>query len=131
MASENAADYLARASVVDGLVQLDTARARTGDPWTSHAAAGRIYGKKRRRSQDAVYEALVLWGPLHDEAMQERYYAEYEQHGWPKQKGSGPRSRRSELEKMGRVRNTGRTFPLPGGKDHAIIWEAVPVGEQT
>lgn len=92
--------------------------ARNSDPETSHAAAASLSAKKIRESQRLIYDALRHYGPMTDEDMYLRH-----SHWWT-MSPSGARTRRSELVKMGKVRDSGRRETLASGRK-SIVWEAV------
>jgi hypothetical protein len=101
----------------------DHARARTSDPWTSHAAAGSIPEEKLRETQAAVLAAFRVLGPMTHEDLVSGYGREAPGLGWPRQSVSGLRTRTSELVAAEFLRNSGRTVRLPSGR-HSIVWEA-------
>lgn len=101
-----------------------TAHARTSDPDTSHAAADSITDITAR--QNAVLQVMHnAAAPLTDPQLAELYD---ETGGLPPQSQSGLRTRRAELVRLGRVRDSGGHMPLPSGR-HAIAWELVPDSE--
>ena len=95
------------------------AHARTGDPWTSHAAARSIEPAKLRESQQAVLAFFRKNGPMHHDHLTRHYV------GPPWQSQSGLRTRTKELVDLGLIQDTGRTVRLPSGRS-SIIWEATP-----
>ena len=95
-------------------------RARSSDPWTSHAAAHSVSNVFVRASQQAVLRVLRQQGPMHDQRIIHHVKAS----GF-KASNSGIRSRRSELVFLGLVRNSGKTVRLSSGRN-SIIWELVP-----
>lgn len=103
--------------------QEPRAHARKTDPHTSHAAASSV--TNLRRSQKAVYDCLLIYGPMHDKDLWRRYYKEMMggHHNWPWLSESGVRTRRSELVDTGWVKDTGRTEKLESGRN-ATVWEA-------
>lgn len=106
------------------------ARARTGDPETSHAAAASLGGDVLRRSQAEVLVVLGQHGPCTDLALVEFYEAVVavgqQLNGTPiaPQSPSGVRTRRRELQTLGRVRDSGSRVKLPSGR-LAVVWEVV------
>lgn len=97
------------------------ARARTTDPWTSHAAAQSIPFEKLRESQKAVYDCFVTYGPMHHDALVHRYGSHWK--GWPRQSASGLRTRTKELLDAGFIEDTGETVRLPSGRQ-SKVWRA-------
>lgn len=99
----------------------DRARARNGDPETSHAAAqsaSPLNGK-----HDAVLKAFaLLGGSATDEQWIECYMSAYTY--LPRQSRSGLRTRRAELVAAGLVRATGEMRLMASGRK-AQVWEAV------
>lgn len=72
-----------------------------------------------RDTQQAVYDALLEYGPLADHALVPIMQHESNIH----QSSSGIRSRRAELVEMDKVRPVG-TLKMPSGRE-AVVWEAV------
>lgn len=95
---------------------LWNAHARRTDPVTSHEAAASIEPDRMARGQQAIYDALVILGPMTDEEL----YPTVRSHLSP----SGARTRRAELVDVGRVRDSGVKRLLASGR-RAIVWEAV------
>ena len=95
-----------------------TANARTGDPWTSHAAAAQV--TRIRESQQAVLDVLRNDGPMTDDQIGTALAF----YGVP-MSPSGARTRRRELCDLYLVRDSGRTA-LTRSNRQTIIWEAVP-----
>lgn len=100
------------------MTQLPLPLARTGDPWTSHAAANTV--DHVRESQAAILTVLRRYGPMTDELIA----AALEQNG-VLMSPSGARTRRRELVDLGLVIDTGRTS-LTRSNRHTIIWRAIP-----
>lgn len=97
-----------------------TAKARTTDPGTSHAAAASISEDTLRDSQAAVLAFLREHGAMADVALVD----DYPQHGdLPRQSASGLRTRRAELVAAGLVEDTGERVRLESGRQ-AIVWAA-------
>jgi hypothetical protein len=99
------------------------ARARTTDPWTSHAAAASISEKDLRESQKAVLDAFRTWGPMHFDEVIANYEEAKWRRGYPRQSESGIRTRVKELRDAGFIEDTGRTVRLPSGRQ-AKVWRA-------
>jgi hypothetical protein len=100
------------------------ARARATDPGTSWEAARSLSSERLRASQAAVLDLLRGLGPATDETIAE----EYERRGLePYQSPSGLRTRRSELVRAGRVRDSGQLARLRSGR-RSKLWE-VPDGD--
>jgi hypothetical protein len=93
------------------------ARARGGDPQTSHQAAAAFTVSQLRASQYEIYRLFSLFGPCHDEALVERA----RQHG-VQQKESGIRTRRHELVERGLLKDSGQTVVLSDSKRESIVW---------
>ena len=100
----------------------DKAFARTGDPWTSHAAAASLSPERLTRTQAAVLAAFDRFGAMHHELLIEKYEAERVEQGWPMQSVSGLRTRTSELVDRGLLRDTGRVVPMPSRRA-SKVWE--------
>lgn len=99
-------------------------RARATDPDTSREAADSITDITAR--QNAILQVMHNAGaPLTDPQLAALYD---ETGGLPPQSESGLRTRRSELVRLGRVRDSGGRMPLPSNR-HAIVWELVPDSE--
>lgn len=96
--------------------------ARHGDPDTSWDAAASV--RDIRASQDAVYRFLLSFGPAIDAVWIPAYVAKMGL-DYPIQSESGLRTRRSELEAMGKVKFTGRKFPTPRSNRQAREWQAI------
>lgn len=96
--------------------------ARHTDPETSHEAAASLRDDKVRASQQAVLMILLRFGPMTDTKLIEHYYSfgDFQ----PQQSESGIRTRRGELVKKGRVRDSGKRERLASGR-RSIVWEAV------
>src|SRR3954469_21723826 len=78
------------------------AHARKTDPATSHAAAASL-GPKLRETQHAVYEALLIGGPMTDTQLVTFYGRNELALHLPLQSESGIRTRRRELVDAGYV----------------------------
>lgn len=100
-----------------------TARARTTDPSTSHAAARSVTNLTDK--QTAVLALFTALGRMTDEVFVERY-ADSVKAGLPipQQPPSGLRTRRDELVTAGLMRDTGERKPLVSGR-LGIVWEAI------
>ncbi len=98
---------------------FDRPIARATDPATSHQAAASV--TKVREKQQAVLNLLRIVGPSDDAAWIARYMAT----GLVRQSYSGLQTRRSELVKLGLVRDSGRRVRMESGRQ-AIVWECVP-----
>ena len=96
---------------------LLTPRARATDPDTSHAAAASV--NRVSETHQAIYTLILHHGPITDEALLPLLHKTFSLVS-----PSGARSRRAELVKMGRVRNTGNTAILESGRQ-ATLWAAV------
>lgn len=92
------------------------AHARRTDPDTSHDAAAMVRVVKQR---SYVLAAARTLGSFDDLLLQKTVRAMY-----PDQKfsDSGVRTRRSELVRLGLMRDTGRRVVLPSHR-RAIVWE--------
>jgi hypothetical protein len=99
------------------------ARARTTDPWTSHAAARSIPFDKLRASQKAVYDCFMTWGAMHHDMLIENYEEAKWRRGYPPQSESGIRTRTKELLEAGYIEDTGKTVRLPSGRK-SKVWRA-------
>lgn len=100
--------------------QYDPARARAGDPSTSHEAAASVRESSSQSVRDEILRVLRAYGPLSDEQIS------YQVIG-VKSSPSGLRTRRSELVKAGLVemhKSTGRTF---AGR-RCMVWRVVETG---
>ena len=95
------------------------ARARRTDPRTSHQAAASV--TRIRESQRFVLGILQKYGPMVDEGL--IMHANTQQAG-RRMSVSGIRTRRSELVRLGLVRDTGKRARLPSGR-LSILWGAV------
>lgn len=98
-----------------------TPKARASDPDTSHEAApdpGTRRGQERMTAgQEIVLAALRDTGPVTDEALVECLAGRLSP--------SGVRTRRAELERLGRVVRVGESVTASGRR--AIVWGATPV----
>lgn len=91
------------------------ARARRTDPETSHLAAQSV--RDVRASQQQVMALFEQFGAMHDELLIVRAIAV---RTW--QSESGLRTRRNELVKMGRLRDSGQKVKTKGGRN-SVVWE--------
>lgn len=97
------------------------ARARSSDPWTSHAAARSLDAPKLRATQEAVLALFTEFGEM-DHALALQSYDEWRNARlWPMQSPSGFRTRVKELVELGHLRDTGKTVLLPSGRK-SIVW---------
>jgi hypothetical protein len=103
---------------------VDPARARPTDPWTSHAAARSIPLDKLRDSQRAVYECFRRHGPMHHQRLVTIYDYVRATTGWPLQAESGLRTRTHELVDKGLLENSGDVVVLPSHRK-SIVWRVV------
>ena len=94
--------------------------ARTSDPDTSWDAAKSV--KDLTRKQGDVLWVIRYYGSTTDRDLVANHEAQFS-FAQP-QSESGIRTRRSELVKLGLVRDSGRRRRLVSGRQ-AIIWEAV------
>jgi hypothetical protein len=92
---------------------VDEPRSRQTDPETSHDAAASV--RNRTETQEGILNALYEWGKMTDQELVDWYEG-------PKASPSGLRTRRAELVKMGKVRDSGQRVVLPSGR-RAIVWE--------
>lgn len=108
---------------LDVLVHATTpqARARRGDPDTSHAAAASV--DSLRDKARGVLTVLWHYGPGTDEQLAGRYALMRAYDEVPEQSPSGLRTRRAELVGLGLVRDTGERRAISTGR-HAIVWAA-------
>ena len=95
------------------------AHARRTDPNTSHQAAASV--TRIRESQGFILTLFIELGPMPDDRL--IMHANTKALG-RRMSVSGIRTRRSELVRMGLVRDTGKRYRLPSGR-LSIIWEAV------
>jgi hypothetical protein len=104
------------------MMQTDAAFARRNDPETSHEAAASIDADTLRDSQRAVLRVLTESGPLTDEEIVGYYCSWLNVTRLPRQSDSGIRTRRKELERLGKVQPDG-TKKTASGRN-AIVWRA-------
>ncbi len=97
------------------------ARARTTDPATSHQAAASVSRRAMTRGRAAVLTVFRTLGPMTDEALLGVYDTKNIE---PHQSESGLRTRRSELVKMGLLRDSGRVQANRNGR-MCTVWEMV------
>lgn len=95
------------------------AHARRTDPRTSHEAAASV--THMRESQHTILSLFEQHGPMEDELLI-KWAGGYA--AGRKMSVSGIRTRRSELVRLGLVRDSGKRARLPSGR-HSIIWEAI------
>lgn len=102
------------------------ARARAGDPQTSHEAARSV--EDLNAKQAAVLEILTKYGRATDEILCYTYQLNVDSRAthWtvPEQSDSGIRTRRAELVAAGLVRATGEMRAMVSGRK-AQVWEVV------
>ena len=96
------------------------ARARAGDPDTSHQAAASVTERTITETHRRIMHILNDRGPLTDERIADRYLAQY-----GLTSPSGLRTRRHELVEMGRVEWTGDTAKLTTGRQ-GRVWKLSP-----
>lgn len=96
----------------------NAARARRSDPETSHAAAASLSVDRLREQQRYVLMLLEIWGPSTDVQLARFHATDSDA---PRMSPSGLRTRRAELVRMGKVRDTGGRVVLPTGRK-AIVW---------
>ena len=96
---------------------VTTAHARGTDPETSHDAAAGITTNRLRESQKEVWALFRKYGPMDD-----RELVRLADKDGIRQSPSGLRTRRRELQTMGKVRDSGRSARYEGNRKH-IIWE--------
>ncbi len=104
-----------RADPVTASAILRRARARVGDPETSHQAAASV--GDLTAGQSMVYEALRREGPMHDEMIYAAVRAVPGNHI----SLSGCRTRRSELVELGLVEDGGDRAVTGAGRS-TIVW---------
>ncbi len=93
------------------------ALARVTDPHTSYEAADSISDLHRSDLQAKIELAIGVTGGLIDEELEIMFQSQASP--------SSIRTRRKELERMGLIRDSGRTAPTRRGRQ-AVIWEKVP-----
>lgn len=108
-----------------------SAHARAADPLTSIQAAESVTNLNAKR--EAVYKCLLSLGPMTDEQLCLGYHRMSQMPGWivqddpyvfPRQSDSGIRTRRSELVRAERCKDSGRREKSSGGRG-CIVWQAV------
>ena len=109
---------------------LTRAHARTTDPATSHAAAQSLGDLTASQMAVLLVMQVLSFRRGTDVEIVARYNAVSQMDGTVivRQSPSGIRSRRAELVKMGKVRDSGMTklYMSPGGRaSRHIIWEVV------
>jgi hypothetical protein len=100
------------------------ARARSSDPWTSHAAARSLDPATLRETQRCVLDCFRRFGAMHHERLVDEYDSGRRVLGWRIQSVSGLRTRTKELVDAGFLRDSGRTVRLRSGR-RSIVWEPV------
>lgn len=95
------------------------ARARRTDPETSHEAAASMTLDKLSAQRSLVYDVIRSFGPMTDPAMILAVHARYGKH---RESPSGLRTRRSELVRLGLVKDSGEREKLESGR-MAILWK--------
>lgn len=103
-----------------GVVGLPEPAARSTDPVTSKEAAASVTPSVRRRHHELVLTAFRAYGPMTDDELLNRLHNFIQ--GGIAISPSGARTRRSELVKMGHVRDSHRKVELASGR-RAIVWE--------
>jgi hypothetical protein len=102
------------------------ARARDTDPVTSHEAAESVSQASMTRTRERILLILQTRRSLSDlgiwDAWQRKWWQEA---GQSQISPSGLRTRRSELVRLGLIRDSGQYEILPSGR-RAILWELVP-----
>jgi hypothetical protein len=78
--------------------------------------------KELTQSQEAVFEAFVHVGPMHDQRLLQEYNLRRKTCQWPPLSESGLRTRRSELVALDYLEASGETVTLPSGRQ-SIIWQ--------
>lgn len=92
--------------------------ARLFDPATSHAAARSVNRERLIDTQRAIVTLLAMRGGMTDDEISEAWNETMTEPVSP----SGLRTRRSELVKLGRVKDSGQRRKLATGRS-AIVWE--------
>ena len=95
------------------------ARARTGDPYTSHLAAASV--KEISAAQARLLALYGQFGDLTDTELARHYQLFVDEHTFPPISPSGLRSRRHELVEAGRIYDTGIRARTPSGRA-CIAW---------
>lgn len=111
----------------DGRVKrhaLPKVRARRGDPSTSHDAAAGVEADERTWTHQRVVAILERHGPSTDQEIAHAYEYMARQYDWPPCSPSGLRTRRSELQRDGKVRDTGERRRTVAGRG-SIVWALV------
>lgn len=94
------------------------ALARTTDPQTSHDAAKTV---RVTEGQMAVYSEFRMYGPMTDEQLIRALSVRAESCPDARLSDSGARSRRSELVRLGMLKDSGRRGVTASGRQ-TIIW---------
>lgn len=92
---------------------------------TTRPTHGTLVGStdKLRASQARVLAMFKLYGDLHDQALVTYLNDMEKAAGLPPMSPSGARTRRSELVKLGKLRETGQV--VANGR-HVTVWGLVP-----
>lgn len=104
------------------------ARARRKDPSTSKRAAERASAGLSVKQQAVMVIFRMADGPLLDEELHELYKTYQKGLKLPNQGPSGPRSRRSDLVKLGKIIPAGKRKMSTGGS--GMTWMLAPDGRQ-
>lgn len=99
------------------------ARARRTDPETSHEAARTV--TDIRCSQSEVLRVFDAYGEMTDEQLLDSYSSTSSHEQSP----SGLRTRRSELVKMGYLKDSGERATMSTGRQ-AIVWRTTSARER-
>jgi len=97
--------------------------ARNSDPQTSHDAAASVTHLTDKRA--ACLHAMQTLGPCTDEDLWSFYNAMASAGRCPLQSPSGLRTRRAELTREGKVRDSGLRATTASGR-RSILWEVSP-----
>jgi hypothetical protein len=96
---------------------------RATDPETSREAGLSLDQAKVTKLMRNIYDMLSV-SPMYDEQLIRRYNLLREMEGWDMASPSGIRTRRSDLVKLGWVKDSGDRAVLPSGRK-SIVWKAV------
>ncbi len=99
-------------------------KARVTDPETSKQAGARHQGETMTAAHARVLAMFRTWGPMTDKGLGAQLWDAHQQTGLGNMSPSGIRSRRSELVKMGKLRDSGRVENVDGY--NCTVWEVVP-----
>lgn len=95
--------------------------ARTTDPVTSHEAAASV--SNLTKTQQTILDLFKRAGkPMTDNQLIGWYFWAVSNIEAPRASDSGIRSRRAELTRAGKLRDSGARHQLPSGRN-AIVWE--------